>query len=205
MSQQEAGTYCRICGSSKLNKFYYALDLSSKVGFYQILRRDGSLDQLIRPCECRGDFAFAHRVCLANWIETTKHEYCDVCRFKYNITLVERSIFDWIFETQQLERILKVICTISVVYYLTSLGILMYLNRGLKNVLDVGVFSTSCVWIFASTLALVFYVYQFLKEFKCWKHLNKLVIVDENKNPKLDSQPRPKDVLKSSGFRPFKD
>lgn len=202
MTEFLQGAHCRICGSLKLNKFYFALDLSSKVSLYQILSRDKSVDELIRPCECRGDFAFAHRVCLADWIETTKHEYCDICRCRYDVKFVDKSIFDWIFETRQIETILKTLLLALLVYYVGSLGILIYLSRQSKNVLDVVTFSTSCIWIVISSILLVFHLYRLIGEFKCWKASNRRVVVEANKNPQLDSKPRPKDVLKSSGFKP---
>lgn len=202
MTSPVSGTHCRICGSSKLNKFYFALDLSSKVGLYQVLSRDRSVDELIRPCECRGDFAFAHRICLADWIETTRHEYCDICRYRYNVNLIERSIFDWVSETRQTERILKTLGLAVLVYYVGSLGILIDSESSSpRTLLDVVVLSSSCIWISFCSLFMMVYFRRLYRESKCWKENNKRVLVEPNPNPQLDSEPRPKNVLKSSGLK----
>lgn len=199
---QTPSHYCRICGSIKLNKFYYAIDLCNKVELHQVLSRDGSLDELIRPCECRGEFAFAHKVCLSNWLETTKHEFCDICRFKYNITLQDRSFFDWIFETRQIKSLLRVISLAVLVYYLASLGIIVCRGHNRKYILDTIVLSSSYIWITVCTLYVLVYCYNGLMKFFEWKSTNRRIAVEANPNPQLDVQTKEKDVLKSSGFKP---
>lgn len=195
--------HCRICGSFKLNKFHFALELSDKIGLYQILTRDSSVDQLIRPCNCRGEFAYAHRICLSDWIETTKHEYCDICRFRYEIHFFERTLFDWISETQQMKRILKVLSLSSLIYYISFLGIITHWStKNMRNVLCIVVYSSACIWIATCSLYLIITTYDFIKQFTIWKQVNKRVVVEPNRNPQLSSKPRPKDVLKSSGFKP---
>lgn len=195
-------THCRICGSTKLNKFYFALDLSSKVGLYQFLNQDKSVDELIRPCECRGDFTFAHRICLADWIETTKHEYCDICRYRYNVKLIERSIFDWLSETQQAERILKTLGLALLVYYVGSLGILIDSKRASsRTLLELVVFTSSCIWLSFCSLYLAVYFHRLYRESNCWRDNNKRVFVEPNPNPQLDNEPRPRNELRSSGLR----
>lgn len=195
---------CRICGSLKLNKAYYALDMDNKLELYDLLRRDGSLDQLIRPCECRGVFAYAHKVCLSNWIETTKHEYCDICNFKYNVSFIEKSIFDYIVDINQVEKTLKVAFLAVLVYYLSALGLLLTTLHNLRFYffLKIIVKSTSYIWMVICTIALVINSIREYLNFNKWKQINKRVIVEENKNPQLDCEPLPKDVLKSSSYKP---
>lgn len=197
-----AGAHCRICGSQRLNKFHFALDLSRKISLYQVLGQDKSVDELIRPCECRGDFAFAHRVCLADWIETTKHEFCDICRFRYSVKYIERSIFDWMDETQQIKAILKVFVAALLVYYLSALGVLTHRIVHERNIFDLAVYSTSCIWAVGCSFVVAFYCYCMVHKFNGWKFQSRRVIVDANNNPQLDSQPRGKDVLRVSGFSP---
>lgn len=196
------GAHCRICGSLKLNRSHFNHDITDKIGFYRILTGDSSVDRLIRPCDCRGDFAFAHQVCLSEWIEATEHKFCDVCRFRYNIRIYERSIFDWMSETQQVERIFKMILMSTLVYYISSLGVLQYQSRRASNPLVFMVFASACIWSVACTIAIAIYSYWLLREFLVWKVSNRRIEVDENKHPQLDGQPAPRDVLKSSGFKP---
>lgn len=40
-------------------------------------------DRLLRPCNCRGPFTFAHHSCLVAWIRSTQSDTCDVCRFTF--------------------------------------------------------------------------------------------------------------------------
>lgn len=204
ISALPSGSHCRICGSTNLNLSRYVLDRPNNLGLYQALIGDRTPDQLIRPCNCRGNFAFAHRVCLSEWIETTKHEFCDVCRFKYNVIFHERSIYDWMTEARQVNRILKMLCLSTLVYYISSLGILNHFlsRRTPTNVLSVMVFASSCVWGVFCTISLGAFALQLLFEFKRWRRANQQVLVEENKNPQFDSQPSPKDILKSSGFKP---
>ena len=196
------GSYCRICGSHKLNKFYFALDFSNKVSLNQVLTQDKSVDELIRPCECRGDFAFAHRICLSNWIETTKHEYCDVCCFRYNVVFVKPSILDWISETKQVERILKALSIALVIYHISVISLLVCRNKPLVNLIEVAIVVNSYCWILGCSVSLLVYFHKLLREFLVWRLTSKSVFVEPNYQPQLDSQPIPKDVLKSSGFRP---
>lgn len=193
------GTHCRICGSQKLNKFYYALDLFGKVELYQILRKDGTLDELIRPCECRGEFAFAHRICLENWIETTQHEYCDVCRFKYNIEFIERPLFDWIFETQHLKGLLKRACVILLVIYICTLGTIVcrHMRKGFLNLI---ILISSYIWLFGCFVSVAVFSYNAFIDFRSWKRTNRRVVVQQNPNPQLDTPAKRQDILKSSGF-----
>ena len=196
------GSHCRICGSMRLNRSHFTDNLTNKIGFYRILVNDNSIDQLIRPCDCRGDFAFAHKICLSDWIETTKHQFCDICRFRYNVSIYERSIFEWISETQQVERIFRMVCVSTLIYYTSSLGVLNFMSRQTNNMLSIMVFTTACIWGLFCTIAIGIYTFWLFKEFIDWRLANRRVFVEENKCPQLDCQSKPKDVLKTSGFKP---
>jgi hypothetical protein len=41
------------------------------------------VDRLLRPCNCRGPFTFAHHNCLVQWIRSTQSDTCDLCRFRF--------------------------------------------------------------------------------------------------------------------------
>lgn len=194
--------HCRICGSSKLNRFYNASNLNDDISWHQMVGRDKSINKLIRPCECRGEFAFVHKLCLANWIETTRHLYCDVCGFKYNLTFNNRSIFDWIQDTQQAVPILSLTCIALLIYYVSTLGIIVCQTKIFKDTLDIIVLVTAYVWIAATSIVILITCYKEYKEFRVWTKLHQRVNVDENERPQLELKPKPKDVLKSSGFKP---
>lgn len=194
--------HCRICGSFKLNKLYYVQNIGERAGVLEILTHNDSFNQLIRPCECRGQFAFAHRVCLSNWIETTKHKYCDVCRYKYNIRYQEKTFFDWIFETEQLEKFLLAAAGVIFIYYLSALGLLVCYRNNRRNLLDVLITTSSCSWLLLCTASAGWYLWHISCNYSHWKVNNWRVLVDENKHPQLDAQYTQTDVLRSSGFKP---
>jgi hypothetical protein len=198
------GAYCRICGSRDLNVANYIPNLSDKLSLYQIVVGGHSLDRLFRPCNCRGEFAFAHQVCLSEWIETTKHEFCDVCKFRYNVHFLDRTVFDWLSETRQVSRVLRVLCTSALVYYVSSLGILNHFLsiRRPNNIISSIVLASSCIWMIFCTISLAVYAFWQWREFKDWQQTNRRVLVDENKEPQLEAELKKKDVLKSSGFKP---
>lgn len=196
------GAHCRICGSLKLNRYHFALELSDKIGLYQILTKDNSLDQLIRPCNCRGDFAYAHSVCISDWIETTKHQHCDICRYRYEVRLFERSFLDWIAETKQVERMLRLVSISVLIYYVSFLGLLAHWSTKEKGgILGIIVSSSAYIWITGCSANLIVTLHQSIKHYWAWKVASRRVVVEPNKNLQLEVDPRPKDVLKSSGFK----
>lgn len=202
MNKTPEQAHCRICGSRYLNVANYISDISDRLDIQQVLTRKHLSDQLIKPCDCRGDFAYAHQVCLSEWLETTKHEFCDICRFKYNVRLLDKTIFDWVSETRQVRRILNVLYICALVYYISSIGILNHILsvRTPANLISIIVFASSCIWTAFCTIALVSYMLWLWEDFRCWRQANRRVLVYENQDPQLESEPRRKDILKSSGF-----
>lgn len=202
VSNENTSFHCRICGSHKLSMVHQACDLSNEITLLQIIDRDNSLNQLIRPCECRGEFAHVHRPCLANWIETTQHKFCDVCGFKYNLTFIEKSIFDWFHEDNQALTSLRLAFVAFLVYHVSFLGLVVCQFKAPKGILDIVILTTSYTWIVLTTILVLLHCFQIYVEFTRWRQSNRRVIVNENEKPQLELRPRPKDVLKSSGFKP---
>ena len=64
-------------------------------------RSDG---KLITPCDCRGIFAFAHEECLNQWLEFTKSNDCDICRFQYITEKRTKSFCDWLWKEGKLYK-----------------------------------------------------------------------------------------------------
>lgn len=54
-------------------------------------------DTLITPCLCQGPFAFVHKQCVEKWISESKQEKCDICLFKFNVTIRCPHFFRWFF------------------------------------------------------------------------------------------------------------
>lgn len=203
MDVSDPGSLCRICGSHKLNLTHLGPDIKRYIEISHLFCRDQSWDKLLRPCECRGEFAFVHQACLSSWIETTRHQYCDICCYRYQIIFKDRSFFDWLTETEQVWYSCRLLGFIFVVYYTSSIGILVseFRSRNI-NLLNVVVLWTSYIWFILCTIFLVICFVCAIKHFKIWRVMNRQVVVTENENPQLELKSKPRDVLKSSGFRP---
>lgn len=191
---------CRICGCHKLNTYHCAPELRRYIEINQILSRDTHLDQLIRPCECRGEFAFVHQVCLSNWIQTTRHRFCDICCFKYNIIHRNRTFYEWLTETKQLYNSWRLLCVILLIYYVSSIGMIVTHRVIHKDILDVFIMWTSHIWFIICSCVMIYSIFRAIIEFRRWRVMNRKVWVLKNESPQLESKDVPKDVLKSSGF-----
>lgn len=203
MDVEDPASTCRICGCHKLNTTYLDPTLKQHIEISHLICKNREWDKLMRPCECRGNFAFVHQACLSGWIETTRHQYCDICCYRYNIIFKDKSFFDWIVETKHISYLCQLVGLILIVYYTSSIGILISnMLRPKINLLHNIITWTSYIWFIFSSIALVICLINGIKNFKAWKVLNRQVTVKENNDPQLELKPRPNDVLKSSGFRP---
>lgn len=204
MDTSDATPLCRICGSHKLNMTHIDPELRRHIEISHLFCRDQTWDKLMRPCECRGEFAFVHQACLSSWIETTRHQYCDICCHKYSLEFIDRSFFDWLSETEQIWYSCRILGFIFIVYYTSSIGIIVGNSvTKSRDLLNVVVLWTSYIWFILCTIFLVICFICAIKHFKIWRILNRQVVVTENENPQLESKTKPRDVLKSSGFRPI--
>lgn len=91
-----------------------------------------SSEKLMTPCLCRGVFAFVHQSCLAHWLEETKSEYCDICRFKYKTIKCPKNLVDWITK-QTRERhdyISSIVVYVFLLYFLTFGSIIWFHSLG---------------------------------------------------------------------------
>lgn len=92
---------CRICYQ---REFKFGLDGGQQCVLNPTISEllEPSINQhLIKPCNCRGSFAYVHQVCLANWLRVTKHKNCDICRFKFKLHYHRKSLHDWLVESKR--------------------------------------------------------------------------------------------------------
>ncbi len=51
----------------------------------RICQQSNNEKSLISPCDCRGSIKYVHIKCLKVWMQTTKEEFCGLCRTRYDI------------------------------------------------------------------------------------------------------------------------
>ena len=50
-------------------------------------------NKLIFPCDCNTP---VHKYCIKKWIETSRHDYCEICKIEYNgIIIIKRKKFKY--------------------------------------------------------------------------------------------------------------
>lgn len=201
MNVADANSICRICGSSKLNLYIHDEKFICPVEECRLSDRQQEPDRLLRACECRGEFAHVHPFCLENWIETTRHEYCDICRVRYNVDYSTRSFSDWFSQTHQIQSATVNIASVIFVAYLSSLGLLVgSLDKRRRTLAKVFLEASSIIWLAAACVYTIYYIFGAIVEYRDWRINHRRVIVKELESPQLDAAPKPRDGLRSSGF-----
>ncbi|KAK9890888.1 hypothetical protein WA026_012230 [Henosepilachna vigintioctopunctata] len=73
----------------QLNKIYVSLldsDISLDSAFIcRICHGGDSVDDLLKPCRCRGTVALVHLKCLERWLFESSRSYCELCQHHYEI------------------------------------------------------------------------------------------------------------------------
>ncbi|XP_015789341.1 uncharacterized protein LOC107366269 [Tetranychus urticae] len=78
---------------------------------------------LIQPCNCVGELAYCHSSCLSKWISATKILNCDICQFKFIISIEHRSFIEWLSSDEdELQQFCIGSFTFLLTFYLIILG-----------------------------------------------------------------------------------
>ena len=57
---------------------------------------EGDFNNLISACDCNTP---VHKDCIKQWIETSEHDYCEICKKNYNgILIIKRKSIKYYFE-----------------------------------------------------------------------------------------------------------
>lgn len=51
----------------------------------RICKDDSEEETLLNPCVCKGTIKLVHMKCLSQWMQTTKEEFCRICRTKFKV------------------------------------------------------------------------------------------------------------------------
>lgn len=191
---------CRICGSHEFSQ----LNLTSA---YQALADSQSLNELIRPCNCRAEFAYVHRICLSNWLETTKHEHCDICLFKYHTKKLKLLFVDWFFDVKRFNYTARILSIVTLIYYVSMIGLLVTQSSNATRFIQLDlirilILFSSYAFITLATIFVVHFFYQTVNEFLLWRETNFKIIVDENPNAQLRVDIKSRGTLRLSNFKP---
>ena len=47
---------------------------------------------LITPCFCSGSLRYVHHYCLQQWIRSSNHKYCELCKFHFKLTVKSKPL-----------------------------------------------------------------------------------------------------------------
>ena len=78
-------------------------------------------DVLISPCHCNGSMKWIHRKCLAKWIETSKHESCQECHYKYKFHEVYANKWHRLIDNLYFGHGITIFIILSLVYVFASI------------------------------------------------------------------------------------
>lgn len=88
-------------------------------------------EPLIAPCNCRDIFAHVHASCLAQWLEATGHQFCDICRFKFIAVSEKKSLMDWFKEEEEgTDFFLVAVCFLLLMFIILVAFVTFYVSLG---------------------------------------------------------------------------
>ncbi|KAI2796191.1 hypothetical protein BLOT_016003 [Blomia tropicalis] len=50
---------------------------------------------LISPCFCTGTHQYVHHKCLQQWIRSSNHKYCELCKYNFKLKTKSKPIYKW--------------------------------------------------------------------------------------------------------------
>lgn len=88
---------CRICHCSDDSEIVTMVsdatvtDTSESVVCSQSVEPAAS-SSLISPCFCSGSLRYVHHYCLQQWIRSSNHKYCELCKFHFKLTVKSKPL-----------------------------------------------------------------------------------------------------------------
>ncbi|KAH7640281.1 ring-variant domain containing protein [Dermatophagoides farinae] len=90
------------------------------------------VDKFITACKCLGPFAYVHQKCFECWLEITRQQKCDICRYDFQVTLHNRSFFEWIHyqtttanDSEYLRSFIQLFTRLHNVIFISLIGIVI--------------------------------------------------------------------------------
>ncbi|XP_067002402.2 E3 ubiquitin-protein ligase MARCHF3 [Anabrus simplex] len=70
--------------------------LASSSAVCRICHEDDLKESLISPCNCTGTLGLIHRRCLEKWLSTSNTDRCEICKFRFLIDRLPKSVWQWL-------------------------------------------------------------------------------------------------------------
>lgn len=163
-------------------------------------------ERLLRPCNCRGPFTYAHQHCLAQWLKSSQNSFCDVCRFQFILERRPPPCSRFFKKSEIQYRLLSGFLAILAGIYLlitANLTVQVLEQRRLFPAL-VRWFLLFCNLLWAGLfffIVCLMFVWQSI-DFWHWRRINfDLIIQDNPTNLLRDQGVLPRNSIRTSGLR----
>ena len=164
-------------------------------------------ERLLRPCNCRGPFTFAHQHCLVEWLRASQSDACDVCRFRFVLQRCSLPCSRYFRQPAIQRRLLGgILVAMAGVYILSTahLTIKLLSQRRLFISILVRWFLVVCTHLWTVLFAVVvcwMSIWQSI-DFWHWRTNSFDLRVPDNPNNLLrDQGVPPRDLIRTSGLR----
>lgn len=92
---------CRICHCSDDSELITVISASNTGDCSSPESAMCPSTSLITPCFCSGSLRYVHHYCLQQWIRSSNHKYCELCKFHFKLTVKSKPLhkvswFSWI-------------------------------------------------------------------------------------------------------------
>ncbi|KAF7488959.1 E3 ubiquitin-protein ligase MARCH8 [Sarcoptes scabiei] len=143
--------------------------------------------QLITPCYCTGSLEFVHHKCLQQWIRSSNHKYCELCKYNFNLKRKNRPFYQWeCFKMTASEQrklmfhgcfnLISMICVFWSIYVIAEKASLELTGKlgwkfWIKLLIVIVGFLCGLIFIF-------FQLKLYVTILKRWKQYNQIVIIE---------------------------
>lgn len=89
---------CRICHCSDDSEIITVIannvsaDEQTAVPQTEVYPQPEPTGSLITPCFCSGSLRYVHHYCLQQWIRSSNHKYCELCKFHFKLTVKSKPL-----------------------------------------------------------------------------------------------------------------
>jgi E3 ubiquitin-protein ligase DOA10 len=83
---------CRICHCSDDSELITVISASNTGDCSSPESAMCPSTSLITPCFCSGSLRYVHHYCLQQWIRSSNHKYCELCKFHFKLTVKSKPL-----------------------------------------------------------------------------------------------------------------
>ncbi|KAH7637982.1 e3 ubiquitin-protein ligase march8-like protein [Dermatophagoides farinae] len=152
---------------------------------------------LIQPCYCTGTLQYVHHNCLQQWIRSSNHRYCELCKYNFKLKTKNKPLFQWdCMNMTNGERrklflhitfnLISMICVFWSIYVIAEHASLELSNRlGWKFWIKMVVIT---IGLICGIIFIVFQLRLYFSILSRWKQFNQIVIIENVGNNKMENQ-----------------